>query len=197
MSNSMSFSLLLLSCMAVPLLFETEFVLKIWLGIVPKYASSFTQILIITCVPNIINAVIVTAVHATGKIKYMSFITGTIFLMNLPILYFWLRIGGAPTSSYISAFIIMILVTISNSIIAKFVIPQLRFLNFCRSLFRSMLIILISAAVSGIFLLLMKAGWVRLILEVISYVLTLIIMTYLIGLDKSEKILIANRVKAF
>lgn len=79
MSQSMYFSILLLSCMMIPLLIETNFVLNIWLGIVPNYASSFTRILMITCLPNIVNAVIVTVVHATGKIKYMSFITGTIF----------------------------------------------------------------------------------------------------------------------
>ena len=41
MSQSMYFSILLLSCMMIPLLIETNFVLNIWLGIVPNYASSF------------------------------------------------------------------------------------------------------------------------------------------------------------
>lgn len=196
MSQSMYFSLLLLSCMAVPLLIETDLVLKIWLGVVPNYASSFTRLLIITCVPNIVNAVVVTAVHATGKIKYMSFITGTIFLLNIPLLYVWLINGGSPLCSYISALIIMILVTISNISIAKYVMPEFQLSYFFSFFIKAISIIGLSTVVPCLYLFYMEVGWLRLTLVVITYLIMIMVITYFIGLDKSTRIMVTNRIKS-
>ena len=197
MSQSMYFSILLLSCMMIPLLIETNFVLNIWLGIVPNYASSFTRILMITCLPNIVNAVIVTVVHATGKIKYMSFITGTIFLLNLPLLYIWLNNGGSPLCSYISALIIMILVTISNTSIAKYVIPQFHVFRFYCVFFKVILIVGLSSIIPCLCLFCIEEGWFRLILVVISYFIMLMVTVYFVGLDKFVKQRFINYVKKY
>ncbi len=195
MARSMFFSLLLLSCMLVPLFLEADFVLQVWLGTVPPYAADFTRILLVTCIPNIVNAVIVTAVHANGTIKYMSFITGTIFLLNIPLLWLWLHYGGSPQSTFISAFAIMVLVTISNTSIAKFVIRELRLSYYYGFFLKAMILIAIAAVGTYALTHTLELGWIRLLCTTGLYLVSFGIITYTFGIDHNSRHALNNKIR--
>ena len=44
--NALKFSIFIMSCMSIPLIFEMDFIMKLWLKEVPKYAPDFCKIML-------------------------------------------------------------------------------------------------------------------------------------------------------
>ncbi len=90
------FSYFLLLILAVPVLLNTEYILSIWLNIVPAYAVVFTQLVIILSLIEALAGPFWMSVSATGKIKIYQIIVSGILLLNLPLAYVFLYKGLSP-----------------------------------------------------------------------------------------------------
>jgi O-antigen/teichoic acid export membrane protein len=95
-ASKYSFFLMLLP--AFPLLLETNFVMTLWLTVVPVFTTSFVQIMLINALIVTMCAGIPAAVHATGKIKYFQIILSFITLSGLPLGYAAFYFGAPPYS---------------------------------------------------------------------------------------------------
>lgn len=111
------YSFFLLYMIAVPLLLQTEFVLKMWLGLVPEHAANFCRLIIIDSLVISLSGTLMTAFQATGKIKKYQVIVGCIILCNLPISYIFLNIGFDAKATMIVAILISI-----SALIARLVL---------------------------------------------------------------------------
>ncbi len=93
--NCACFSLLLAGMMMVPLFWEMDMILSLWLGTVPPpYTADFCRICIITSCADAVNASIYSGIHATGRINVLSMLNGTLGLLELGVMYLllkWLR----------------------------------------------------------------------------------------------------------
>lgn len=63
------FSYLLLFVFSLPFLFETEFILNVWLKQVPQYAALFTRLAFVQAMAGVLGNTCYTACLATGRIK--------------------------------------------------------------------------------------------------------------------------------
>ena len=90
-ASRMSYYLLLI--FALPLLFNTEFVLDIWLKEVPEDSVVFVQLFLIFSLSESLARPLVTALLATGNIRNYQIIVGGLQLVNLPVSYLLLRLG--------------------------------------------------------------------------------------------------------
>lgn len=103
------FSYYLFLFFAVPLLIETEIILKLWLKNVPEYAVVFTRLVIINSMLESFTYTMGAAIQATGKNKWYQFIVGGTILLNLPLAYLFLWWGyNPPVVLVISVFISVI-----------------------------------------------------------------------------------------
>lgn len=90
--NTSSFAYLLTFVLAAPIIFETKTIVQLWLGSVPEHVIGFIRITIVASLIAILfSNVLIMAIHATGDIKQLSFVRGTIFLIPLPVSYLTLR----------------------------------------------------------------------------------------------------------
>lgn len=89
MCNSVKFTLIATAMLSVPCIFEADYVLKLWLGKIPEYGPEFLRIILILSFFTFINSVCNVAIHATGNIKYLTFINGSVFMI-LPVAIFYL-----------------------------------------------------------------------------------------------------------
>lgn len=106
-SSRFSYFLLLLLCL--PALFETSFLLNLWLDDVSDYTVLFTRLVIINVIVDALSNPLMVAAQATGKIKVYQLIVGGVLLLNLPISYLFLKLGFQPESTmYISIIISVI-----------------------------------------------------------------------------------------
>lgn len=83
MQRASKFSFMLTYVVALPLIFNMDFVLQIWLGNVPKYTTEFCQLILICCVIDGTTSVFNTAINATGNIKGFQIGISFSFLLDI------------------------------------------------------------------------------------------------------------------
>lgn len=105
MFRSARFSFYLLFILSLPVLFETDFILTIWLKTVPDNTVVFLRIMICTSLIYSLANPLIIANQATGKIRKYQTVCGTILLMILPISYVCIVIGCPAYSVFIVHFI--------------------------------------------------------------------------------------------
>lgn len=100
----LSFYMLLI--LSLPILINTNYILKLWLGLVPDHAVLFVRLVLIFAMSESISHPLVTAMLATGKIRNYQIIVGGLQMMNLPLSYIMLRLGFFPEIVIVIAIII-------------------------------------------------------------------------------------------
>jgi O-antigen/teichoic acid export membrane protein len=96
LNASCKFSFFLFTYISIPLYFEIEYILNIWLEEVPEYTVIFSRLLIINSMIDILIGPMVTAIQATGKIKNYQIVSGLIFLLNIPVVFVLLYYEFSP-----------------------------------------------------------------------------------------------------
>lgn len=107
-------SLYLVCIIALPLLIEIDYVLKLWLGDVPEYTPAIARLCLLFSAVQIVAMTLNIPIHATGRIKGISFIVGTMMLLNLPVAYLLMRYTMNPYIGYaviVASTVLQILVT--------------------------------------------------------------------------------------
>lgn len=94
--KSSKFSFYILFFIVLPLMFEAELVLKLWLGIVPEHTVIFLRLILIVGLLYTLSNPIIVSVHATGLLKKFQIIEGTMLLTIVPIVYILLKFFGIP-----------------------------------------------------------------------------------------------------
>lgn len=94
---SSKFSFFLLLLLALPVLLETELLLKLWLRQVPDYSVVFVRLVLIQMLIRVLQNPLHTLMHATGKMRKYQLIDGTLLLLNIPVSYWLLKEGEDAT----------------------------------------------------------------------------------------------------
>lgn len=100
----------LLFVLVLPVLFNTEEILIIWLKTLPEYAVEFTQIIIGISLIEALAGPFASSTSASGKIRNYQIIISFLLLLNLPLAYFLLLKGYSPINVIIGKAIITFLV---------------------------------------------------------------------------------------
>lgn len=86
---------LLMMLVSIPIFFEIDFILDIWLKEPPEYASLFTVLLIISVNIDIFSYFVYQGVHASGKIKKQQLLITSSYTFNILFLFITFKIGGS------------------------------------------------------------------------------------------------------
>ncbi len=192
-------SFLLFYLIAVPILFNTEHIMFLWLKQVPEHSVLFTQLIIINAMINSISGTIMTTAQATGKIKKYQIIVGTILFLNLPISYVILKIYSIPELTIV----ISILITSVLLFVRLFLVRTLAGISikeyFQKVLLKIFFVVLISILILfGFNLINFDVNFLH---EFIIKITVEIILTFLIivtvGLTENERNLIKIRLLSF
>lgn len=107
----------LVSILSIPFYFNADYLLSIWLKDVPQYAVSFTQLAIICGLIDSVGGSAICPALATGKIKTFYLVTGTLFILTLPISYVFLEMGYDPTSTMVVTIVISFVTLIARALL--------------------------------------------------------------------------------
>lgn len=101
MFASSKFCFYLLFLIVLPLSFEAQFVLHVWLGIVPDHTVWFLRLIMFIMLTETLANPYIVANQATGKVKVYQAVCGGLLLMIVPVAYIVLKLGGDPESVYV------------------------------------------------------------------------------------------------
>lgn len=186
---------LLLSCVAIPIIFEIDTILKWWLDIIPQNTQLYVCLFIIFCICLALHNPISIIVQAIGRIRNYHLMVETMMVACVPITWIVFYLNYP---SY-SVFIVMISLCVVahfirilylknnhksfsiNKYLVRFVIP-------CSSI--AMLNVLITWWVHT----LIADPFLRLLSVCVTSCSISVMLTYLIGTTKKEKAYIRNKI---
>lgn len=90
------YTFFLLLIISLPIFLETNFLLSLWLTIVPEWTVTFTRIILCIVMVDSVAAPLMISSAATGNVKLYQTVIGGTMLLIVPVSYLFLKIGFNP-----------------------------------------------------------------------------------------------------
>lgn len=196
LNSSSKYSFYLFCFIGIPLFFEMDLILRIWLGEFPKYSLIFSKVLILNVLVEILIGPLILGIQASGKIKYYQLISGLVFILNLVIMYFLLLFNFRPSSVIFSNIFFTIIVGIIRLYFLKEQIEMPIFYWLKDVLSRCLFIIIIWSLVLYFVFLNFDFGYFRLLITCVFSSFFGGFIVYFLGLNSVEKKYILTYIKS-
>lgn len=190
------FTVYLLSIVSIPIFFEANAILKLWLKIVPEYTVSFIRLILIYQIIESVSYTMVTMMLANGKIKKYQLVVGGCQALNFPLAYFIMRFGASPECTILLSIIIAIgclmlrLYMLSN-------MEHINVLEFCRKVILNvMMVLIVSSVFPYLTTYLLPESLYRIIVTGLASLIATTLSIVFIGCSKSERTMIFSKVKS-
>jgi len=179
---------LFMMLVAIPLLVETQFILEMWLGIIPDFAIEIVQILICATFFNVLSMGYAPLFLAIGKIRNFEIISSGITICYIPICYFLLSRYHNPLICVIVSFFMEFIMCFVNYACLK-VQVLFPFKRFVKELLLKVIIIALSSFLIVKYLQIIVAltPLVRLIFVVLASTTVVSLGSYFLLLSKKER----------
>jgi O-antigen/teichoic acid export membrane protein len=193
--KSSKFSYFLMLVIICPLLLNLEFVLKLWLTIVPDYVVLFVTLSLISLLIDSVSEPLIIANQATGNVKWFQIIEGTLIILNVPISYVLLKINANPLTVFYVSMVLNSIALFARIALVRKVIDVKQF--FVVTLFR---VFLVSALVfSVVYFVRISMGnsitFFAFITQSSIVFFSSIVFILLLGIESSERTMLTNFVK--
>lgn len=172
---------------AIPIAFEAEYILKLWLRIVPEFTVVFVRWTLASALCLVIGNSILAALLSTGDIKKYQIIISFVAIFEFPITIIAFLLGFSPTSAYILYFIMYF----SLIFVRYYLVRQKVAIDFpgyiINVVFRVILVIAIASILPVLTITNYASSIYRVLLNLFVCPLSLILSVSLLGLTKYEK----------
>lgn len=191
------YSCILMICISVPLIIEMESILSLWLKIVPPYAVTFCRILLVANCITTINLCLNIGIHATGNIKLLSFLSGSLSLMVPVISYIAFKLGAQPEWGYIISFILAFITIFTSHQILKKQIKEGAFGGLIKHILFPCICIGSASYLIGLVVFnSLDPGLLRFISIVISCIIVIVLIS-LLWLDATDRHFLQNLIRKY
>lgn len=186
-------SFIFLFVLSVPVIFNIDYILHLWLGnVVPDHAANFVILVIITNFMNNLNAPLSNVVYATGKMRNYEVTFSVINLLIIPISFIVLKLG-APAEM---AFIVYLVMTVFVQIGCLLVIQTLTKISLSDYFMSFIVPIVIVACITlpliYIINFYLQQNLIGIVIEYIVITLLSSVLFYYVVLDSTEKKFVNN-----
>lgn len=188
------FSYYILLLFALPMLFETEFVLTLWLKHYPAHTVNFVRLILIVTMCDILSNTLINLQVATGKIRNYQLVVGGMLLMNFPLSYFCLKMGFPPESTLIVALIVAVCCLFLRLFFLRKMVGLSMKRYLCKVCGNILFVTLVAAIIPALLFFRMSDGWVRFLIVCIISILITITSIYWIGCNANERNFIREKV---
>lgn len=183
--------------LSIPVFFEIEKVLYIWLGQVPEHTVLFTRLALILTLTEIISGPLITAQAATGNIRNYQIVVGGILLMNFPVSYLLLSMGIYPEVTLVVAIVISHICLIARLWFLRSMVKLSTRDFLCKVYLNVVTVTVVSVLPPVLCYCIMPPSWLRLIVLGLVSVVTSILSIYFVGCSRSERVLVKEYVFNF
>ena len=191
------FAYFILLLIVLPFLFETQYILNLWLNSYPQLAITFVRFVLVLLMIDSVSHPLITLQLATGNIKRYQIFVGGVSLLNFPISYLFLKLGFNAEIVYLVAIIIAFMCLWLRLVLLKQMV-DFSIHIFVREVLYPIIKVTIIAPVLPIILYsYMQDGCLRFIVITISCFVSALFSILFIGCNKKERNLIFAKIVAF
>lgn len=180
--------------LSLPLFLETDIILELWLSKVPEYTVVFSRLVLINTLINSISRPLMFAAQASGKIRLYQGVVGSLLLLNLPVSYWFLKIGYSPETTFLVAVVISIVLLFARLAIIRSLV-KLRIREYLREvLLRIIPTTFVAVLIPLLIICFFPEGFNRFLLTLFSSLIMGCISIYFIGLKQLERIIVRRKI---
>ena len=128
------FSFFLLFILTLPIILEIDYILNLWLKLVPDYTAIFAILILINALIDTVSGPLMTAVAATGKIRVYQLVIGGLSMLILPVSYLFFKFGYPPESTFIVSISIAVVAFVFRLLFTKKHIPEFSIRQFIQEI---------------------------------------------------------------
>lgn len=195
--SSSRYSYYMMLLVSLPLLFQTEFVLKLWLGQIPEHAVLFVRLLLVAALNYTLSGPTLMGIHATGKIRKFQLIEGSLLLTVVPIAYILLKFAHIPAYGVFVTYIVI--ETITQFVRVKIVYPRINLktnLYFSKVLLPIAKVSVLVWIMPFIFMRMFSGNeWISFLINLLSSTVSVIVCVLLLGTEEQERLVIWRKLK--
>lgn len=184
--RSTKLSTLFAVLICVPICFKIRYILELWLVEVPIETAEFCVLSLISWCFIMLFSSLTIGNHATGKIKGLSILTGSLHLLNIPIVWIGFELGARVEFAYIFSVITNFFIVIVNLYFIKKWVKSFSIMAFLKEcvfpiVYTTFIIIVLCIFLNN----LISYKWP--FVQLTAFIIISIGTTYLLGLNKKEK----------
>lgn len=181
------FSFYLMLIISLPICFESDYILELWLTEYPAHTSGFLILIVVLCLIQTLKTPRTTVFHATGHLFLVNIVVGGILCSVFPLAYLFLKFGGTPESVFWAANITMIISEFASVFILKRYVRYSIKRYLLNIHFRCFLISIIVSAGLYYFTHSTESSFLRLVLTFLISAVSVSIVSYTIGMDNEMR----------
>jgi O-antigen/teichoic acid export membrane protein len=190
------FAYFLLLIFALPMMLETEFILKLWLKIVPEYAVSFFRLTMIVSALNCLGNTATCACQATGKIKLYSLSVSALTLLVFPCSWIAYKFGSSVESAYYIYIIVNFLLLIVKILMMRNMVGLPSVIYLTKVLRPIVFTTFVAIVLPYIIYSNVDSSWLRFILVSSVCIFTTVLSILFIGMMSNERVMVINMIRA-
>lgn len=181
------FSYLLLFTLSLPFIFETQTILKLWLGIVPEHTIAFFRLSIIGTMFDLIGNTGYTACFSTGRIKKYVLIITSIVCMVFPITWIAFTMGLPVEICYVAFIMIYMVVDIVRLFLMREMIGFPIMMFFTDVIYKIIPVTLLSVIIPFGIIRFYEPSIFRFVINAFLCIIITTIMSFFVGLTTTER----------
>lgn len=195
--RSSKYSYYLLMLFIIPIVSYTPDILNIWLNDYPEYSVVFVRLILLSTLIDSLANPLITFNQATGNVKMYQIVVGILVLCNIPFSILAFELGASPTAAFIVSIVIAFLAMLARLVVLY---KQHRF-PVKRYMTEVIFPIATVSVVCSISSMALKfsighGSSFTLVIGILSIMTMSIIVSIVLGTDKSEKVSVVQFVKS-
>lgn len=183
--------------LSIPVFFEIETILQVWLGQVPRHTVLFARLVLILSLAEILSYTLITAQLATGNIKKYQIVVGGILLLNFPVSYLFLYLGCIPEITIIVAIVISQICLVARLWFLRKMV-KLNVLEYIKRVYLNVILVtFLSLILPSICYFFISHSLLRFFILGSVSAISSLINIYFIGCNKEERVLVKNYINRY
>lgn len=185
MSSKFSYYLFLI--LSLPIIFNTDTLLHLWLKVVPDQCAIFVQLTLVFTMITILYRPIAIAQAATGKIRDYQLVVSGVQLLNLPISYCCLKYGCHVAVVLVVAIVLATIVLFLSMYMIRRIMPFDAMAFFRQVLLRVLFVTTTALIVPSLINFLLPHNMFWLIIGILVCLFTTVLSVFVVGCNEQER----------
>lgn len=187
------YSLYLILVLSLPIIFNMNDLLKLWLVEYPEHTCTFCQLILVSCILESVSLPYRTLIYAEGRIVKYQLIIGTCFMLNLLCSYIFLFVGFQPEIVLIIRVLVYLLINVVRLMFYKTFHPG-SFLTYLWNTYGRVFIYLVLCISLLIFI--NSLFDMNMYIRLIASFLSLLVLLMIVGINSEERMIIYKAVRS-
>lgn len=194
--KAVTYTMTLLCLLMMPLILEMDYILRLWLGDVPQWSVTFARLVLLTNLIGNISVVLTIGIHATGRIRQLSLLNGTLYALVLPFSWIVFSHGGQPFWPFVYNAAVMGICVFLNLDLLHRLVPSFAVRPLLGIILRLAVVVGVVYLVSNTLSSQFEESFLRFLIVALGTVLLLIILVWLFVIDRDDKSTVINLINA-